>query len=398
MSYRTVIGKKNWFEFRNIVKDISENTQKDMKMSSSPISMEECLICLLRFPKRKIRKRAEKLMGAYYPQRLNGNGAFRLAENEKDFQRDFLVHTLITNSSILYYKIKKIIEHNFDTFRFNLIKALVDMTEAVQKNALQMLQDLEPVKFGGKDYYEVLGTVLDEKEKNRLFSILKKRIQEKKIIMEHWTARESFIRSVGALNYKLAGDLLARFLKDSNSNCRWTLARVLGNIRTNQSIRNLTTLLMDEENSVQMTATESIKKLMPGLYGNLSSLDILLKIGEDNPIELFNLMPKDMVNIQAKRTWGRLGYNFEIIQSERDTRLLDLIQKYHKQATSGTSQEVINSLFLILKTKMPKTLRFLDKMAEKEGDPVKKKKHLDLIYKIEQEYQIENKKGFSIIL
>ncbi len=398
-SYGKVINKRSWSEFKKLFADVQLNRDYRSRITT-PISILDCLICLMDYPKAKIAKRSRKLFLASYPSRFRkekrNKWDFHLTPEEEKLQADYYVHLLTTNDTQIYYRTLKKIEQNPEKYNESLLEALIDPLDAVQKNALEVLKRIDPERYPS-NYYELL-SLLPDYRKELLYKILKDRLEKNKTLKNSWNQRESFIRSAGALNYKPATALLDEFLHDPDPNCRWTLATSLGYIHTLDSVKHLIMLLMDEDDHIRMTATSSLRKIMPGLYGNMNAQDILLQVGSENPLELFHLMPKTSLNSHTKRAWMRLGYDPEILEHYRNQEIHSIISFYYENNSRTTEESIINSLFLLLKSKMPHTIKILDRLMDAEKNPNLKPQHQQLIQKIEREYAIAKDNGLKIIL
>jgi HEAT repeats len=357
------------------------------------------IVVVMGHPRKDIRKKAYKILQIVYPKRFLQvklvNFKNQLDNTELKLVNEYTVHFLVSKEPLLYVHAEKMVIENSIEFEPILIECLVSEIDALSINCSKILNKIDSSRYTSESYYDLL-TNLEEEKKNTLLEILNKRLEKKEL---PWYIRENSIRMLGALSYPTATETLKQFLNDSDYNVRWTLAISLGNSHTKTAIDSLYHLLTDKSNEIRLVAAESLGKLFPGLNKHRNPHEILHKIGKNSPLDLLRIMKTESFDGSILRLWNKLGFKGNIIKEYLnldDPSIIDRI--IYNNDNFESDSPATKSQFLIISSKMPRILNYLDKILDKPLDGAKRKKILNLIRQIQDHFKIEQKNGLFLLL
>ncbi len=357
---------------------------------------EADLIILLIHPVKNIRNKILRLVkilnfSRFSSMKLKNKIYLVLNEDEISNMCQYLISFLISIKYNVYIYAKREIISHFDIYKKYLVNALIDENLALSLNAGQILFEVEPNEFPINDHIKIFSKLSNEKKKE-LFLTLRKRLENRKL---NWDLREDAIYKLGALNYSKSLFILKNYLNDPDPQCRETLASILRNIRSIESVQILYHLLLDKKNSIRFQAAKSLMILLPGIYSNCTPQEILNKL---KPLELIKIMKKNSIDTQLQRIWSRKGYNFEILNNFLFDSNETLIDNYLSKTNIASNRSELNSFFLLIMKRMPKIANDIIYFIQNKFEGNKKRIIEDLLSKIQNEFKIEKENGLAILL
>ena len=310
---------------------------------------------------------------------------------EQDRIYSFSLYYLMSSDFDLYLSLEKQIRNNFLAYEPYLIKLLVHEIDVLGINSARMLHKYASSKYESDNVLKILSNIT-ESQKEDMFQILKLRLVDSQIFLHQ---KEDAIMKLGALNFLPSLEILKTFSEDPEPEIREILARSLGNLRSEHSNNLLYKLLLDENKQIHYTATKSLAKIMPGLYHHKIPQDILISL---DSLKLLKLMPLRTFDSYIRRMWEKKGFSASIIEEYHQESNTNIIQGYWKCSLQGSNEMQIKSMNLILVSRMPNILTFIEDKLVLASDQNQKQNLKAMVFVIQRLVKIEKSDGFSIIL
>ncbi|WP_371805775.1 HEAT repeat domain-containing protein [Candidatus Lokiarchaeum ossiferum] len=366
-----------------------------LKQSFNFLFQTADLLILLGFPSRELKKKVlfliERDLGRKIPLNFLSNINKFLSSNEQTKFFEFSLFYLISTDFKLYSTLKKEIHRYFGLFKPFLIELLVHENDALAINAGRILNEIEPHVYESDKILEILPK-LPRFQKEKLFQILKSRL---KILDLAWHLKEDAIIKLGSLDSISSLEVLESYIEDPDIEIRKILSISLGFIHSEKSVHLLYQLLLDEFKEIHYLATESLAKIMPGLYSNSIPQEILLSL---EPLTLLKIMPNRPFDSFIRRLWDKNHFNSIIIEKYYQISDIEIIKGYQKLTLQGSDQTQIDSIKLIVLSRIPQILVEIENLIHSESNEDQKATLRKIFTDIQYLTKIERENDLPILL